>query len=201
LLGNNAAFGTGTVTFSGGKISSDGASARTLSNALGLSGSLALGDGTNTGALTLSGAATLSAATTLTVASGVTLSGIVSGAYDLTKAGAAELTLSGVNTFSGATVVDAGTLTLNGGSALANSMAVTVNASGTLKLASSEEIATLAGAGAVNGEREWEHGLQRGDEWDGWEFGEERERGAYAERDEHVHGRSECECWDGVGGE
>ena len=79
----------------------------------------------------------------------MTMSGVVSGAFDLTKAGGAELTLSGVNTFSGATVVDAGTLTLSGGSALVNSMAVTVNASGTLKLASSEEIATLAGAGSV----------------------------------------------------
>ena len=70
LVGNNAAFGAGTVTFSGGKISSDGATGRTLANALGLSGSLALGDGTNNGALTFSGAAALSAATMLEVASG-----------------------------------------------------------------------------------------------------------------------------------
>jgi len=59
------------------------------------------------------------------------------------------LTLSGVNTFSGPTSVDGGMLTLSGGSALINSMAVTVGSSGSLKLASSEEIATLAGAGAV----------------------------------------------------
>ena len=92
----------------------------------------------------------LGAATTMTVGSDVTMSGVVSGAFGLTKTGVAELTLSGTNTFSGATVVNAGTLTLSGGSALDNSLAVTVNAGGTLKLASSEEIATLAGAGAVN---------------------------------------------------
>jgi autotransporter-associated beta strand protein len=84
------------------------------------------------------------------VASAATLSGIVSGAFDLVKEGAAELTLSGANTFSGTTGVNGGTLTLSGGNALANSMAVTVNAGGLLKLASTEEIATLSGAGAAN---------------------------------------------------
>jgi autotransporter-associated beta strand protein len=65
LVGNDAAFGTGSVTFSGGKISSNGTTARMVANALGLSGMLALGDGTNTGAMTFSGAAALSATTTL----------------------------------------------------------------------------------------------------------------------------------------
>jgi autotransporter-associated beta strand protein len=148
--GNNTALGTGTVTFSAGRISSDSATARTLANEFAMSGTLGLGDATNNGVLTLSGNVALGAATTLTVASAATLSGVVSGAYSLTKAGSDELNLSGVNTFSGPTNVDAGVLTLSGGSALINSMAVTVNAGGTLKLASSEEIASLAGAGAVN---------------------------------------------------
>jgi autotransporter-associated beta strand protein len=75
---------------------------------------------------------------------------VVSGTAALVKLGASELTLSGVNTFSGPTTVDFGTLTLAGGSALANSMVVTLGAAGTLKLASNEEIASLAGGGLVN---------------------------------------------------
>jgi autotransporter-associated beta strand protein len=147
--GDDAALGSGTVTFSGGRISSNSATARSLVNAFAMSGTLGLGDATNTGMLTLSGDVALGADTTLTVASAATLSGVLSGGYSLTKAGAAGLTLSGVNTFGGPTNVDAGMLTLSGGSALINSMAVAVSAGGTLKLASSEEIASLAGEGAV----------------------------------------------------
>jgi autotransporter-associated beta strand protein len=148
--GSNTALGSGTVTFSAGRLSSDSTAARALANAFLLGGAVTLGDSVNNGTLTLSGNADLTANATLTVASAATLSGVVSGNYSLTKAGVDELTLSGVNTFSGPTNVDAGVLTLSGGSALIDSMAVTVNAGGSLKLASSEEIATLAGAGAVN---------------------------------------------------
>jgi autotransporter-associated beta strand protein len=60
------------------------------------------------------------------------------------------LTLSGTNTFSGPTTVDEGTLQLAGGNALANTMALSVNSNGALKLAASETIGSLSGAGAVN---------------------------------------------------
>jgi hypothetical protein len=63
------------------------------------------------------------------------------------------LTLSGVNSStgtSGTATVDAGTLVLLGGAALANSMAVVVNANGRLRLASDEEIASLSGSGVVD---------------------------------------------------
>jgi autotransporter-associated beta strand protein len=149
-VGNSAALGTGIVTFSGGRISSDSGSARELANAFVMRGALGLGDAANSGLLTLSGNAALDGATTLTVASAVTLSGVMSGSYGLTKAGTEELTLSGVNTFSGPTNVEAGVLRLSGGNALINSMAVIVSAGGTLKLASNEEIASIAGFGAVN---------------------------------------------------
>jgi autotransporter-associated beta strand protein len=129
-VGTDLALGTGTLTFTGGRLSSDSATDRTLGNALSLTGTLALGDATNNGALSLGGNATLTGATTLTLASAATLGGIVSGGFDLVKDGTAELTLSGANTFSGTTTVNGGTLTLAGGNALANSMAVTVNASG-----------------------------------------------------------------------
>ena len=73
--------------------------------------------------MTLGGNVSLSTDTTLTVASAATISGIVSGANSFTKEGAAELTLSGTNTFAGPTAVNTGTLTLSGGNALADSMA------------------------------------------------------------------------------
>ena len=49
--GNNAAFGTGLVSFSGGRISSDSSTNRTLGNAFAMSGALTLGDAVNNGVI------------------------------------------------------------------------------------------------------------------------------------------------------
>ncbi len=78
-----------------------------------------------------------------------TFSGVASGAGGLTKAGTGTLTLSGANTFTGATAVSAGTLTLAGGAALADTSAVTVASGATLALSFAETIGSLAGAGNV----------------------------------------------------
>ena len=54
--------------------------------------------------------------------------GGATGTVALTKIGTATITLSGANTYSGATVIDLGTLTLNGAAGtLANTTSVTVN--------------------------------------------------------------------------
>jgi autotransporter-associated beta strand protein len=55
-----------------------------------------------------------------------TMSGIISGTGALTKLGSGNLTLSGANTFTGATLVSAGTLTVSAG-ALAGTTGITVN--------------------------------------------------------------------------
>jgi autotransporter-associated beta strand protein len=75
------------------------------------------------------------AATADTQANALTLSGVLSGSGSLTKIGGGVLTLTGTNTYSGATSVDAGTLFVNGS---IGDSAVTVNSG-----------ATLAGIGTV----------------------------------------------------
>ncbi len=66
--------------------------------------------------------------------------------HSVTKIGAGTVTLSGVNTYSGTAVVEEGTLALSGGSALANTVGVTVNG-GSLAVNTTETIGTLSGSG------------------------------------------------------
>ena len=70
-------------------------------------------------------------------------------ASSLTKAGAGTLTLSGANTYTGATTINAGTLTVSGGSAIENTGAVIVDRGAVFKLGASETIGSIAGAGNV----------------------------------------------------
>ena len=65
-----------------------------------------------------------------------TYSGVISGAGGLTKVGSGTLTLSGVNTYSSETRIDAGTLKLGTGKALPANGEVTVGMGGTLNLQS-----------------------------------------------------------------
>jgi autotransporter-associated beta strand protein len=74
------------------------------------------------GANTYSGTVTMAAATTFGVdASSLTISGVIGGAFALTKVGAGDLRLNAVNTYSGDTVISAGTITLTNASGLAGS--------------------------------------------------------------------------------
>ncbi len=73
-------------------------------------------------------------------------SGVVSGTGGLTKTGFGDLKLSGANTYTGPTNINAGRLIASGGNALANTNAVTVGAAGTFVVANAETIGSLAGA-------------------------------------------------------
>ncbi len=104
------------------------------------------------GSLAGAGAVTLGSAT-LTEGgdnSSTTYSGVMSGTGGLTKAGTGTTTLSGANSYSGATNVNAGTLKAGAVNTFGNLSAVTVAGGTTLDLNSfNQTIGSLAGAGAV----------------------------------------------------
>ncbi len=155
-LGAAGALGSGALLFNGGALSSDSGTTRTLSVAVVYGGDVTLGDATDTGALTLSGAQDLGGATrAVTVASDVAISGVVSNG-GLTKAGNGTLELSGANTYSSGTTIQAGVVRANDNSALGTG-SVTVSGGSldingrTLANAITLSGGSLTGVGTLNG--------------------------------------------------
>lgn len=71
------------------------------------------------------------------------------GSRPLEKIGNGTLTLSGVNTFTGPMTISDGTLSLQGGAALDDSVAVIIASLGTLGLNTNETVGSIAGSGAI----------------------------------------------------
>jgi autotransporter-associated beta strand protein len=98
-------------------------------------------------------AAAIKADTSITITNSAasTISGIISGDATLTKAGASTLTLSGANTYAGATALNAGSLILanTSGTTISDNNAVTMASDTTLDLRYSETLGSLAGAGTI----------------------------------------------------
>jgi fibronectin-binding autotransporter adhesin len=94
----------------------------------------------------------LTASPTITVsASTLTIGGTVSGAFNITKAGAGSLTLSGSNTYTGSTTINAGTLKLGASGVIPNASAVTVTSPGILDMNGfSETVGSIAGTGTID---------------------------------------------------
>ena len=142
---NSVAGGNKIAVFSAGN-NTTGASAITLSGAVGSVAGLTFEEG----ATTISGGTTLTFSTpaTLNVSGGASaaISSVLAGSSNLTKAGNGTLTLSGANTFTGSLTLNAGILRASTSTqALGNGAATLVLNSGTLELADN------AGAGVNYG--------------------------------------------------
>jgi len=110
-VGNDNALGTGTVTFSGGFLSSDGSTARTLPNAATITIATILGDTTDTGPITVAGPVDFNGAgRTVTTDSDVVFAGGASNGRVGSKRGSGTLTIKGLVEYNGASDVQDGTL-------------------------------------------------------------------------------------------
>jgi autotransporter-associated beta strand protein len=112
-IGNASALGTGTVTMTGGKLSSSSGTGYGLANALTLNGTMTLGDATNNGVNTFSGTLTVSGASTLTAATAIGFYGSFQGSGNLSLGGNNFFfTGASSNTYSGALTLTSGGLFL-----------------------------------------------------------------------------------------
>lgn len=90
---------------------------------------------TGTGTSSYSGAITMLADTTIGGTGTFTISGVISGAFNLTKVGTSIISLSGANTYSGSTLVSAGTLRASNAASLgSNATIITVSSGATLDI-------------------------------------------------------------------
>lgn len=149
LSGDNSAF-SGTFDVVGGVLEAVSANAlggEQGSAALNLSGGLVslhesarfsklIGSG---GVISLDGASLL-----LNQETNSTFAGDIGGVGGFTKSGSGSLTLSGVNSYDGGTLVNAGTLYVSGGDALVDSGDVAIASAGSLVVVDSETIDDIA---------------------------------------------------------
>jgi autotransporter-associated beta strand protein len=137
MLSNATALGTGVLTVEGASVRvRSGAVAVSLANAVDLKSDVTLGVVGGEG-LTLAGGTRLNGRRTLTVESAVSLASMVDGAVAgsaLVKAGLGSLTMTGVNAYTGETVVNAGRLVLANGAALTATPKITVAAGASIDL-------------------------------------------------------------------
>ncbi|HYE19668.1 MAG TPA: autotransporter-associated beta strand repeat-containing protein, partial [Tepidisphaeraceae bacterium] len=119
-VSNNAALGTGALTINGGALTAR-LQSRSLSNAIVVNNDFTLNTTTGGGNnLALTGTVNLGGAVrriSVDNTGGANLAGVVSNG-GIVKAGTGNLTLSGVNTYTGPTTIEAGTLTVGGAGSL-----------------------------------------------------------------------------------
>ncbi|MCD8517660.1 MAG: autotransporter-associated beta strand repeat-containing protein, partial [Burkholderiaceae bacterium] len=164
--GNLTKQGSGTITLGGnsnltGTLTiAQGSLATGVENALSGTTNLTLASGTSAnfnnlnqtiGALSGAGSIFLGTATLTTTSSNDTsFSGVISGGGGLTKSGTGTLTLSGVNIYTGATTVTAGTLATAGDNRLAAASSVVVEDGAMLVLGGDQTVGSFAGLGDID---------------------------------------------------
>jgi autotransporter-associated beta strand protein len=128
IAGNNAAFGTGVLKVNGGTADLGGL---TMTNALSLTGgNLSHGILSNsTGSFDLQQGS---------------VSAVLAGAAGATKSGSGTVTLSANNTYTGATAVNGGALSLGATGSLSNTASVTVASGSTLLLGAANQVNSSA---------------------------------------------------------
>ena len=80
----------------------------------------------------------------------ITIYSVVSGAASLTKSGSGTLNLSGTNTYTGDTSIEAGTLVAGAAGALSSTTDVSITSGATLSCIADQSVASLSGQGAVS---------------------------------------------------
>ncbi|HXQ81698.1 MAG TPA: autotransporter-associated beta strand repeat-containing protein [Opitutaceae bacterium] len=146
--GNLTEAGTGTLTLN----NADTYTGKTTINA---GASLQLGDGTNNGTIASTSGITDNGTLLFDEGSAVTVGKVISGAGGVTQNGSSNTTLSGTNTYSGATTINSGTLTAGSASAFGGATghsAVTINNSGVLALTAgdSNTVGSVASGSATS---------------------------------------------------
>ena len=125
----------------------------TVSNSVAGSGKHVFNAPITAGRLDVTGGILLAGSNAWTLGLDSTISAVIEDAGalvgGLVKAGAATLTLSGANRYSGATLLSAGVLAAALSGSLPSGSAVTVGGGAALSLGASQTIASLAGAGSV----------------------------------------------------
>lgn len=124
-LPTNGSFGTGTLSIGATKVRGNNSSPTTVHNAINFIDTPTFTTVASEKSLIFTGDASLGATRTLTVEAGSTVatasvefSGNISGTgFGINKAGAGNLLLSGTNTYTGTTTINAGTLVVNGSTA------------------------------------------------------------------------------------
>lgn len=148
--------GTATGTTLSGNISGTGGLIKNGAGSFILSGTNAYTGGTTVSAGTLEGTTTslqgdITNNATVVFDQGVAgnYSDTISGTGAVFKRGIGVLTFDGTNTYTGGTTIEVGTLTITGGTALANTGTVTVNGTGAFFVNDSESIGALAGTSST----------------------------------------------------